>query len=267
MTQVTRVGLICFFCIFGSGPIAGAYEIIEIHNPGRILGTITFTGQVPAPRTFTVQKNPEVCGHERSLAKVSVKNGKLQGAVLALQHVKQGKAFQEKSYQAQSPGQGEFQYQAGDRLALDIQTKNCNFGPFTGVLARDEPIQFSNNDSIKHTLHTYVKRGTKATILKTVHNRGIPPAAAIEETFTNRTLPHPGVVAVTCDRHDFMENWLYVIDNPYFAISDENGNFAIEDIPPGNYRLVVWHPVLGTLSQTVTVSPQKDANVRFGYRK
>ena len=267
MTQVSRIGLICSLCILGFWTAPWAYEIVEVNNPGQLTGTISFSGHVPAPRTFDVQKNPEICGSRRSLTKVSVQNGKLQGVVLSLEQVKSGKAFEEKTLRASLPGEGEFHYHAGEQLALNVRTKNCNFGPFTGVVARDEPIHFSNNDSIKHTLHTYVKRGSKATILKTVHNRGIQPREVIEETFTKRTLPHPGVVALTCDRHDFMENWLYVVDNPYFAISDENGDFTIEGIPPGNYHLVAWHPVLGTLSQSVTVQPQVDRGVHFRYVK
>ena len=267
MTRISRVGLIGFMCTLGFWSATSAYEIVEVNDPGKLTGTVSFSGHVPAPRTFEVQKNPEICGSQRSLTKVSVHNGRLQGVVLALQHVTGGKAFEEKTLHANRPGKGEFHYQAGKQLALNVRTENCNFGPFTGVVARDQPVRFSNRDSIKHTLHTYVKRGTKATILKTVHNRGIQPSSTIEETFTAQKLPDPGVVALTCDRHDFMENWLYVVDNPYFAVSDENGQFHIDGIPPGDYHLVAWHPILGTQEHTVTIAPQRDTALHFSFKK
>ncbi|GJL55034.1 MAG: hypothetical protein NPIRA02_21660 [Nitrospirales bacterium] len=242
-----------------------AYETTEVVNPGTLRGHVNFEGKILAPRTFTVQKNPEICGETRSLTKVSVNDGKLQGAVIALEGITHGKAFEETHLRANLPGQGEFYYRAGKTLNLEVRTKNCNFGPFTGVLARNEPIQFTNHDSIKHTLHTYVLRGKTAKILKTVHNRGIPPSGTLQETFTHKTLKKPGVVAITCDRHDFMENWLYVADSPYFAISDEQGQFTIDQIPPGTYTMVVWHPVLGSQEHRVTITPEQDLvqNVEF----
>ena len=261
------IGLIVALTILGTWNLGFTYEIVAVNNPGMLSGHVSFAGKVPAPRTFTVQKNPEVCGEQRTLTKVSVQDGKLEGTVVALQGISKGKPFEEKSFKASAPGRGEFHYRAGEKLALDVRTNNCNFGPYTGVLARNEPINFSNHDSIKHTLHTYVRRGTKATVLKTVHNRGIQPSDTIEETFTDKKLPTPGVVAVTCDRHDFMENWLYVVDSPYFNITDENGQFSIEGIPPGQYNLVAWHPVLGTKQQEVTIAPQGALNVHFEFVK
>ncbi len=267
MTTRYSIGFIVSFVILGTGNLGLAYEIAEVNNPGMLTGEIRFVGKVPAPRTFVVEKNPEVCGEQRTLTKVSVQNGKLKGTIVMLEGISKGKPFEEKSFKASAPDKGEFYYHAGEKLALDVRTNNCNFGPYTGVLARNEPIRFSNHDSIKHTLHTYVRRGTKATVLKTVHNRGIQPADTIEQTFTEKKLPRPGVVAVTCDRHDFMENWLYVVDSPYFSISDENGQFSIEGIPPGQYDLVAWHPVLGSQHQEVTVTPQGTLNVHFQFVK
>ncbi len=267
MTQLFKSGMICLLIVLGSWNVGLTYEITDIAHPGILSGQITFTGKVPAPRTFTVQKNPEVCGEQRSLTKVSVNDGKLQGVVLALEGIQSGKAYDEKHFQANLPGKGEFHYAPGKKLSLDVQTKNCNFGPFTGVVARDEPIRFSNNDPMKHTLHTYVRRGTKATILKTVHNQGIPPAGTIEKTFPHKKLKTTGVVAVTCDRHDFMENWLYVVDNPYFAISDVNGQFSIDGIPPGHFRLIAWHPVLGTQQQEVVIESNGNGHIQIEFIK
>ena len=267
MKKKYSIGLIVILIFLGSWNLGLAYEIVDVVNPGSLTGSIKFTGKALAPRTFEVKKNPEICGEVRTLTKVSVKNGKLQGVVVALEGITHGKAFEEQSFQANLPGEGEFYYNAGEKLALDVRTKNCNFGPFTGVLARDEPIRFSNHDSIKHTLHTYVRRGNKATILKTVHNRGIQPSGTIEETFTSKKLKSPGVVAVTCDRHDFMENWLYVVDSPYFAISDETGQFNIDQVPPGQYSLIAWHPILGTQKKHVTIDPQGTLQVNFDYLK
>jgi len=267
MNMKYSIGFSIVVVILGTWNLGLAYKTENVVNPGTLRGQVTFEGKILAPRTFTVQKNPEICGETRSLTKVAVKNGMLQGAVIALEGITKGKAYEEKHFQAKLPGQGEFHYRAGENLDLEVRTKHCNFGPFTGVVARDESIQFTNQDSIKHTLHTYVLRGRKATILKTVHNRGIPALDTIDETFTKKTLKKPGVVAITCDRHDFMENWLYVADSPYFAISDERGQFNIDGIPPGTYKMIAWHPVLGTQEQNVTITPQETMRLNLKFLK
>lgn len=256
-----------YLVLFGHMGGALAYDVTEVINGATIAGRIAFTGTAPAPRHFEVKKNPEVCGHDRALTKVEVNNGFLKGAVIALEGVQEGKPFEAKSFRGASPNDGAFLYDAGKTLDLDIQLKNCNFGPFTGVLAAEETIRVANQDSIKHVLHTYVVKGRKASILKTVHNKNLPAHSEREEIFQSKKLKHGRVVALTCDRHDFMENWMYLIDSPYFAISDQDGQFTIDQVPPGRYDLVAWHPVLGTREQVVTVTDDGNIRVNFEFSK
>jgi hypothetical protein len=57
-----------------------------------------------------------------------------------------------------------------------------------------------------------------------------------------------------CGFHAYMESWAMAVNNPYYALTDENGAFSIENIPPGTYQLVVWHPQTGPgLTKMVTV--------------
>ena len=60
-----------------------------------------------------------------------------------------------------------------------------------------------------------------------------------------------------CGFHAYMESWGVAITNPYFAKTDEQGRFTLTDVPPGTYKLVVWHPYIRTATeQTVTVAPK-----------
>ena len=119
--------------------------------------------------------------------------------------------------------------------------------------AADEPVPFENQDIIKHTLHTFVARDKKGIILRTVHNQDIQPQAVIDQTFDSDKLTSQ-VVRIICNRHDFMQNWLYVVDHPYFAISDQKSRFTISHIPPGTYTLLAWHPILGEQRQEVRIT-------------
>lgn len=44
-----------------------------------------------------------------------------------------------------------------------------------------------------------------------------------------------------CDVHDWMFSWVTVVDHPYFALTDAEGNFTIKDVPPGKYKIVATH--------------------------
>ena len=263
---IILLGCVWLTMVWGLGPTWG-YEVAEVTSGATISGKIGFLGVPPSPKRFEVKKNSDVCGTERWLTKVEVHDGQLKGAVVMLQGVQQGKPFEARVHRGDSPNEGEFHYAGGNELALTVQTKSCNFGPYTGVLTSQELMRLENQDAVKHVLHSYAVRGSKFGILRSVHNRDIFPGSEIEVEFTPKHLKNSNVVAITCDRHDFMENRFYVVDNPYFSISDQNGHFTINHVPPGHYALVVWHPVLGEKKQEIMVEPNGNIEMNFEFSK
>ena len=268
MLRKAIVRLVCFWLMvaFGVQP-SFSYEVIEVTEGGTIQGNIGFIGQLPSPLRFEVKKNPDVCGEVRWLTKVEVLDSRLKGAVVHLRGVQKGKPFDSHRHQGESPNDGAFHYTGGETLSLAVHTKSCNFGPFTGVLTSHDLMYLKNQDSIKHVLHSYSVRGRKGTILRSVHNRDIFPESEIAIEFTDKHFKNSKVVAITCDRHDFMENRFVLVDNPYYSISNKEGNFLLDHIPPGNYEIVVWHPVLGEKSQEVIVEPEANLRIDFEYSK
>lgn len=248
-----------------SHAVGWAYEVAEVTHGASISGRVTFRGTPPAPKSFEVQKDPDVCGTRRSLVEVAVRDGFLEGAVIVLEGVDKGRPFPARSFRGQPPGEGEFRYHEGEELDLEVRAKTCNFGPFTGVLAPDTPVRFLNRDPMKHTVQTFAVRGRKGNILRTLHNRDARPGTPFERTFETSKLEDSRVVRLICNRHDFMQNWLYTVDTPYFAISDEGGNFTIDQVPPGRYELVAWHPLLGLQRQPVTVGAGETLELGFEF--
>ena len=270
LTRRRRVTMIVcsFVVLLPVAHVGVAYDVIAVENGAAMTGKVTLTDVPPnAQRRFDVRNGPEVCGTERVLNKVDVHQGRLKGAVIALEGVGKGKPFAAYRKTATDQGHGTFRYAGGNGLNLDVQLKQCSFGPFTGVVTTDEAVRFTNLDSIKHTLHTYTSKDRNAKILRTVHTQSLRPNSQTEKIFPSKERHHPHAVVLTCDRHDFMENWLYVVKNPYYAVSDESGHFSIDRIPPGTYDLVVWHPVLGTKTQRVTVTPGEHVSIDFDLAK
>ncbi len=61
----------------------------------------------------------------------------------------------------------------------------------------------------------------------------------------------PGIVRVFCDIHSHMNAFILVFSHPYFAVTDADGRFDLGRVPPGEYRLAIWHE--GTVRETRTV--------------
>jgi len=60
-----------------------------------------------------------------------------------------------------------------------------------------------------------------------------------------------------------MSAYIVVTDHPYHAVTDAYGEYLINDIPAGSYRIKVWHESLGTEEKTVEVKGGATAKVDF----
>jgi plastocyanin len=73
----------------------------------------------------------------------------------------------------------------------------------------------------------------------------------------------PGRVDVFCSIHSNMHCIILVLDNQYFASTDENGNYKISDVPPGAYKLKAWHERLPADEKEIIVPTNGEAKVDF----
>jgi plastocyanin len=64
----------------------------------------------------------------------------------------------------------------------------------------------------------------------------------------------PGIVPIFCDIHSHMSAWVLVFGHNYFAVSDDNGRYTIENVPAGGYSLAVWSELGTTPARRVTVT-------------
>src|SRR6201987_3027040 len=80
-------------------------------------------------------------------------------------------------------------------------------------------------------------------------------------------LTRTGTVRVDCDAHGWMEGWIYVVDNPYYAITSAEGSFTITDFPPATYNGVAIYALTGPVAQSGTVTAGKPASVTTDLKK
>jgi plastocyanin len=54
----------------------------------------------------------------------------------------------------------------------------------------------------------------------------------------------PGIVRVFCDIHSHMSAFILVFAHRYFAVTDDDGRYRLENVPPGTYTLTVWNETI-----------------------
>jgi len=59
------------------------------------------------------------------------------------------------------------------------------------------------------------------------------------------TFDKPGVLRILCSVHPSMEAYIVVKNHPFFGVANAQGNYSINAVPLGKYRVEAWHPDLG----------------------
>jgi plastocyanin len=232
-----------------AGP-AAAYEIVTVPDGGTLAGVVKFTGVSPKLEPVAVNKNRDVCGAQKeSEALVLGADRGVRGSVILLEGVARGK-------------------KPGAEVVLD--NHRCVFVSHVSAVMAGERARVKNSDAILHNTHGFLGKPT-------VFNLALPNREQMIEI--TKRLTRAGVVRVVCDAHPHMSAWMIVHDNPYYAVTDERGAFRIDGIPPGTYKVMMWHegfrprgldkdgrPLFDephTVTKDVTIGPKALATVDF----
>lgn len=226
----------------GAASVSRSAASREPAQTGSISGTVKTKG-ARNPPALHVTKDTEHCGKELpSEAILTAPDGALRNAVIYLEI-------------AGSP------LPAGaSGSALVLRNEKCAFVPHVQAGVIGGKLTLTNEDPLLHNVHLFLKmdRGRRTLI-----NMGLP--GNVSGVDASRAFRRPGVIEVRCDAHDWMTGWILLFEHPYFAVSDERGNFTVPNVPPGTYMLKVWHEELGELSHEVVVAGGKTATVTFQY--
>lgn len=229
--------------LLASGASA-AYDVAAVSDGAMVAGKVVFKGKVPKPKRLLITKDEKVCGKgyvERHEIKVS-QDGGLNDVVVVLEGIPQGKPWA-------NP--------AGGYL---LDQKRCTFIPYLQVIPKRAKLTVVNSDPHLHNIHTYELIGRAK---RTLFNLAQPTQG---HKVTKTIKPRRGKeIRIQCDAHDWMLGWMYVVDNPYYAVVGKDGRFSIQGIPAGTYKVKVWHPFLGTKQKKITVSAKGKAEVNFEF--
>ncbi len=127
-----------------------------------------------------------------------------------------------------------------------MDQKGLMFTPHIMPIQQGTTVEFLNSDTVQHNVF-WTAIGTDK---KAGHNLGTWPKGE-KRAFT---FDKPGVVPVLCNVHPEMAGYIVVSPSPYFAETDDSGNYKIKNVPDGSYTLTVWHEGAKIQSHSVTVS-------------
>jgi plastocyanin len=127
-----------------------------------------------------------------------------------------------------------------------VDQKKMTFVPHVVVVLKGTTVDFLNSDPVGHNVYWPSISGNR----KLAHNLGTWPQGQIK-SFTFNDL---GVAPLLCNVHTQMSGYVVVVPTPYFAVTDNQGKFAIKDVPPGRYTLKTWSEEGKAVSQEVDVS-------------
>ncbi len=229
--------------------IDSKYKIGSVDHGGSVKGNIRLVGKVPKARAFHLIHAPniEFCsrisdghGHRILYDFVVSDTGALKDTVIAIQGIKKGKPF--------------------PRQMQKITLDRCQASKYVIGYKNGEDILLENMDPIKHEVVVYEVNGVYK--FQTTNKNVLGKRTQVRSTFMK---PGSHEMIVKCNLHPFLQTRGYMVENPYFAISDEQGRFQIDDIPPGTYEIVAWHPFIPVQKGTITIAAGKEAEINFTF--
>jgi plastocyanin len=188
---------------------SSAYKAVPVSNGSTIKGMVKTIADQKYLASIATQKDQDVCGSSHPNPAAPAADGGVANCIVGIESISEGKAFTKSEY--------------------TLDQKTCDFKPHVQIVNLGSPIIISNSDNVLHNYHVY-RNGE--TIVNEAQPEGAPAREAI--------LKQKGLHNVNCDVHPWMRGFIWMADHPYYTMTDANGAFTLGDVPPGNYKLILW---------------------------
>lgn len=217
--------------------LSGGEPIWAEAPSGSLVGRIVFSGESTPDQIVEVTRDSSYCGKTATIRTVAVnrKTGGLAGAVVSVD------AIPVPTTEPLLP-------------PVVIANSHCAFSPLIVVGRVGQPLEIHNDDPIMHNTHLTLETSTFLNVAL------VPAGRPVVKQFKK-----PGIYHVKCDAHKFMKAAVIVLSHPFFSVTDRTGAFRISHLPPGDHVVTIWHEVLGTYRQRITIPLHGDANVTIEY--
>lgn len=218
-------------------PALPPYRVIAVPDGGTILGRVTAASPTPSDTSVAITRDQDVCGPSQLVPLVERRGDRLEDVVVWLDGIRAGKPL---------PVERRF----------EVQQFRCAILPRVQAAIAGGMLDVRSADPIVHRT-TFVRDDddTLDTVQETDAGQVVPTAKVLAE---------PGLVTARCAFHPISQAWIRVFDQPYYAVTNRDGTFTIDSVPPGHYTLHAWQPRLG--ERSVPVDVRRGAEVKADVR-
>jgi len=228
--------------------VVWAYQEVEVNNGGTLQGKSILVGDIPPPRVYhlVLFPNIDMCAEidtDDNMNRVLLdfikdKNNGLKDVVISLEKVESGKPF--------------------SKDPVNILSENCKFTPEVNVIQQGGTFFVDNQDAVMHNSQVYQKEQGKILL-------NIPiPAEEISEGKVVFKKNYK-IFQMICGMHEFMQTWGFRVQNPYYYKTQVDGNYKIDNIPPGEYKVVAWHYLMKVRTKNIKIGAGETINLDFEF--
>jgi hypothetical protein len=205
-----------------------------------ITGTVRYQGEAPKPVPISMDAVP-ACARQHSEPPLSEEllvndDGTLRNVFV---WIKQGL----RNYAWPQPLQ-----------PATLDQRGCIFRPHVLAVMVNQPLEIFNSDSSNHNINLMAR-------LNRPFNESQPPQG---EKKVKRFSEPEVMITIRCNVHPWMRAYLAVVPHPYYRVT-ENGRYAFEGLPPGEYVIEAWHEKFGARQSTVKVEAADKAVADFEF--
>lgn len=194
-------------------------------------GRLVYDGTPPVPKKIVVDKDIEVCGQQDLIDEtllVNPQNKGIRNIVVQLDVGRGEKLEIHESYAADAEGE----------VLLD--NKYCRWKPHVLAMRTTQTLLVRNEDPIGDNVKIDPLKNTAINVNLSpnggLHRQRFPAVERVP-------------ARITCAIHPWELGWLVITDHPYVAISDEEGNFEVLNVPVGARSFRFWHEKAGYVAQ------------------
>lgn len=225
------------------------YKTMSVDNGGSLTGRVTLSGDKPPPRIFQMINTPniEFCsrmsdgkGH-RLVHDFQIDEDKgLESAIVAILGIKKGKPFPMGMY--------------------SLKVRLCHAKDYAIGISNGVDFLIENMDPVKHEIATYEIDGP--AVYQKSNKSVLPNSSQVRSTFAH---PDTKEFLLRCNLHPFLQTQALIVENPYFVVTDSKGQFSIENIPPGTYEVIAWHPYIPTQKKRIAIKAGQETKTGFEF--
>ena len=143
-------------------------------------------------------------------------------------------------------------FEGATQAGAIVDQRDETFLPHVVAVTAGTDVDFPNSDEIYHNVFS----------LSPVGSFDLGRYAAGRSRSVR--FDQPGIVRVFCDIHSHMSAYILVFGHRFFAVTDEEGGYRIEGVPPGTYNVVVWHELFESASQPIQI-PENGNDVELNF--